>query len=88
MDNHPLQEQRDMAFNYRNVGLGIMGMHDMLIKLGITYGSKESKELIDYIMRRMFRAAVIKSCDLAKEKGAFPKWNQCVLNSTIMKNHF
>lgn len=88
MGNHALKEQRDMAFNYRNVGCGIMGMHDMLIKLGITYGSKESKDFIDSLMSIMFKASVIKSSELAKEKGAFPKYSNKLLSSHIIKNHF
>lgn len=88
MNNHPLKEQKEMAYNYRNVGLGIMGMHDCLIKLGIVYGSEESKTMIDEIMREMFRVSVIKSSELAKEKGRFPKYDDCVLDSEIIQKHF
>lgn len=88
MKNHPLKEQREMAYNYRNIGLGIMGMSDCLIKLGITYGSNESVSLLDDIMNVMFRSAVIASVNLAKEKGAFPKYNSKLLESAIIKNHF
>lgn len=87
-ENHALNEQREMSLNYRNVGLGIMGMWDMLCKLGITYGSCQSKEYIDDLMGFMFRKAVIASNKLAKEKGAFPKYTSNVLNSKIIKNHF
>jgi ribonucleoside-diphosphate reductase alpha chain len=88
LDNHPLVEQREMAYNYRNVGLGIMGLHDALIKLGITYGSTESKGKIENIMDIMFRQAVLTSNKLAKEKGAFPKYSDKVLESEIIKYHF
>lgn len=88
MNNHPLKEQRDMAFNYRNVGLGIMGMHDMLIKLRHTYGSQESISFIDSLMSLMFKTSVISSSNLAKEKGRFPKYKDIVLQSKIIKNHF
>ena len=88
INNHPLKEQRDMAYNYRNVGLGVMGMHDFLIKLGVIYGSDYSKTVIDNVMDLMFRTAVIKSSELAKEKGSFPKWTDKVLSSHIIKNHF
>lgn len=88
MNNHPLKEQKEMAYNYRNIGLGIMGMHDCLIKLGIIYGSEESKTMIDEIMREMFRVSVVKSSNLAEEKGRFPKYNDCVLDSEIIQNHF
>lgn len=88
MNNHALEEQRRMAENYRNVGCGIMGMHDMLIKLGYVYGSEESKEYLDSLMDLMFRTAVIKSAELAKEKGAFPKYSSKVLESKIIRKHF
>lgn len=88
MNNHPLKEQREMAYNYRNVGLGIMGLADCLIKLGITYGSKKSIEAMDDIMNTMFKSAVIASVNLAKDKGVFPKYNSKLLESTIITNHF
>lgn len=88
MKNHPLKEQRDMAYNYRNVGLGIMGMHDFLIKLGITYGSEDSKVTIDNVMDLMFRTAFITSSNLARIKGAFPNYTHKVLSSHIVKKHF
>lgn len=88
MKNHPLPEQREMAYNYRNVGLGIMGLHDCLIKMGMTYGDEYSKDFISKLMEIMFRTAVIKSSKLAKEKGKFPKYNDSVLESEIILNHF
>ena len=88
MENHALKEQKDMAYNYRNVGLGLMGEHDLLIKMGITYGSEYSKKFIDSLMDLMFRTAVIKSSELAKEKGAFLKYSNKVLSSHIIKKHF
>lgn len=86
--NHPLPEQRDIATNYRNIGLGIMGMHDCLIKLGIIYGSIKSKRVMEDIMSCMFRTAVLKSSDLAVQKGAFPLYDECVLDSEIITSHF
>ena len=61
MENHALTEQKNMARNYRNIGLGIMGLHDFLIKLGIVYGSEESRKIINRVMNVMFRTAVIAS---------------------------
>ena len=88
INNHALPKQKEMAEKYRNIGLGTMGMHDMFIKLGITYGSKESIEFIDSLMDLMFRTSVIKSSELAKEKGVFPNYNANLLKSHIIKNHF
>ena len=87
-DNHALPEQKEMSLNYRNVGLGIMGMWDMLCKLNIQYGSEESLNFINALMGFMFRRAVIASSHLAKEKSTFPKYTSNVLKSKIIKNHF
>lgn len=88
LDNHALPEQREMARKYRNVGNGIMGVHDALIKLGITYGSKESIDFVDDVMNFMFKTSVIASSKLAKRLGTFPEYSSKVLESTIIKNHF
>ena len=88
INNHPLKEQQEMAYNYRNIGLGIMGLHDTLIQLGMSYGSEESKQFVDSVCGFMFRRAVIASSKLAKEKGTFPKYNSNVLKSSIIKKHF
>ena len=87
-DNHALPEQKEMSLNYRNIGLGTMGMWDMLCKLKLKYGSQESKDFINMLFGYMFRRAVIASSSLAKEKGAFPKYDSNVLKSTIIKRHF
>ena len=88
MKNHPLKEQQEMARNFRNVGLGLMGMHDMFIKLGYTYGDKQSVEFTDSLADLMFRTAVIASSELADKKGAFPKYDSRVLSSEIIRKHF
>ena len=88
MKNHPLKEQQEMAINFRNVGLGLMGMHDMFIKLGYTYGDKQSIEFADSLADLMFRTAVIASSELAEKKGAFPKYDSRVLSSEIIRKHF
>lgn len=87
-DRHALPEQREKVLNYRNLGIGVMGMYDMLCKLNITYGSKESITFMDYVMGFMFETAVIASSHLAKEKGTFPKYTSNLLKSTIIKKHF
>jgi len=88
LQNHALTEQREMSYNYRNVGLGICGLYDCFVKLGITYGSEDSVNLANRIMYLMFRAAVITSNALAAQKGSFPKYSDEVWNSRIIANHF
>ena len=82
--NHPLKEQAEMAKNYRNIGLGIMGLHDALIKMGYTYGSDHSLNIIHDIMYTMFDEAVKTSAFLAAKKGTFPAYNENVLKSEIL----
>lgn len=72
---HPLQEQKDSVGEWRQIGLGIFGLADMLIKMGLTYGSKESIELCDSIGFTMANRATETSARLAKYCGAFPKCN-------------
>ena len=84
--NHPLKEQAEMAKNYRNIGLGIMGLHDVLIKMGYTYGSDHSLNIIHDIMYTMFDEAVKTSANLAAKKGTFPAYNENVLKSEILNS--
>lgn len=62
---HPLHEQRDAIRYYRQIGLGITGLADMLIKMGIMYGSKEACQLISEIYRVIINQSVIASVDYA-----------------------
>lgn len=73
---HPLQEQRDSVRDWRQIGLGIFGLADLLIKLGIRYGSPESLELCDNIGFLMAHQAIRTSSNLAKATFAYPKFNE------------
>ncbi|MCS6874183.1 MAG: adenosylcobalamin-dependent ribonucleoside-diphosphate reductase [Pyrinomonadaceae bacterium] len=67
----PLPEITDVVRRTRPIGLGIMGFADLLIKLGITYGSDESIHAMDKIMGFIRHAAWQASFNLGKEKGVF-----------------
>ena len=72
---HPLQEQRDSVRDWRQIGCGIMGLADMLIKMGITYGSQEAIDLCDKIAKCLLNTSVLTSAMLAKENGTFPNYD-------------
>lgn len=72
---HPLQEQRNSVRDWRQIGLGIMGLADMLIKLGVKYGSAESLSLCDDLGRMMAETALLQSSKLASKHKPFPKCN-------------
>lgn len=76
MELHPLEQQREMSRELRQIGLGIMGLADMFIKLGIKYGSQESISLIHKVGHTMINEALRQSALLAKEYGTFPRYKK------------
>lgn len=84
---HPLEVQRDSVRDWRQIGLGIMGLADMLIKLGITYGSQESLDICDDIGWNLANKALSTSMDIAKIKGEYPMFSDKVWESDFYKNH-
>lgn len=71
---HPLKEQRESVYDWRQIGLGIFGLADLLIKLGIKYGSPEAIDLCDMIGHTMADTAIKTSAMLAKENGVYPRY--------------
>ncbi|WP_411953426.1 LAGLIDADG family homing endonuclease [Alkalibacillus sp. S2W] len=67
-----LDKNREQALGERRVGLGVMGLHDLLIYCETAYGSQEGNELVDQIFETIATTAYRTSIDLAKEKGSFP----------------
>ena len=84
LELHPLKEQKESARQYRQIGLGVMGIADMLIKLNIRYGSKKSIDLCEKIAKIMLNSAVKQSALLAKELGSYEKYNK----DAIFKSDF
>lgn len=88
LELHPLQEQRESVGLWRQIGLGIFGLADMLIKLGITYGSKEALDICDMIGEIMAFEAIKSSVALAKHFGEYPMFNkEAVVSSMFFKHH-
>jgi len=69
----PLKEIDDVVKRTRPVGLGIMGFADLCLKLGITYGSDESLDLMEKVMGFIRREAWMESLRLGAQKGTFPE---------------
>lgn len=72
---HPLQEQRDSVRDWRQIGLGIMGLADMLIKMGYKYGDADSLEFCEMISLEMLNETVITSSEIASTNGTFKNYN-------------
>ena len=83
---HPLQEQRDSVNQWRQIGLGIMGLADMLIKMGIEYGSKTSLRLCERISSSMLSGAVVESANLAGKDGTYSGYDFDEVSGTGIYN--
>ena len=85
---HPLKEQRESVRDWRQIGLGIFGLADLLIKMGIKYGSEKSIDLCDMIGHAMADEALKTSAELAKETTSYPKYNSnAILSSAFMSKN-
>ena len=72
----PLEPQRQEAEAKRRIGLGMTGLADALMMIGLRYGSQKSAERAGEWARTISRAAYITSARLAREKGAFPLFDR------------
>ena len=71
---YPVQEIRDVTLGNRKIGLGIMGLADALVLLGLRYDSQEAVDFAGRLMGFIQEAAHAASGDLAEERGSFPNW--------------
>ena len=80
-------ENRSQQMSERRVGMGTLGLAEMLIKLGIRYGSQHSTEFIDKLYQFIAVTAYETSVELAREKGSFSNFQaDKFLQSGFMKN--
>lgn len=82
---HPLKEQQDSVKDWRQIGLGIFGLADALIKMELTYGSKQTIDFIHFMGSQLINSAIEESAMLAKEFGPYPKYDNRVLDSDFFK---
>ena len=68
----PLPQQAEEARAKRRIGLGVTGLADALLMLGLRYGSEAAAIQTELWMKAIARAAYLGSVELAREKGAFP----------------
>lgn len=85
VNEYPLAEIRDNCTNVRRIGLGIMGLHDMLIKMGYRYSSEGAKTFVSMLMQFIKEEAYLASTELAAEKGAFPAYSDEFIESGFVK---
>ena len=85
---HPLEEQRKSVSEWRQIGLGIMGLADMLIKLELPYDSEEARDLCGNIAHAMADQALFMSSQIAKwKKAPYEKYDLRVMSTPYFKAH-
>ena len=83
---HPLEEQRKSVSEWRQIGLGIMGLADMLVKLEIPYDSEEARDLCGNIAHAMANQALFMSSNIAKwKKAPYEKYDLRVMSTPYFK---
>jgi ribonucleotide reductase alpha subunit len=86
VNNYPLPEIADTCSQIRQIGLGLMGLHDTLLMMGLRYNSDSGLEFVDKLMGFIKNSAYNTSIDLGVEKGAFPAFNaDAYLKGTFIK---
>lgn len=84
LELHPLEEQRNSVRDWRQIGLGMMGLADCLIKLGMVYGSSEANALCDDIAKVLFNESIIASESRSYNFGNYPMFDKHAVNSSPM----
>lgn len=74
----PVERVDNMFKNNRRIGLGIMGLADMLFLKKLPYNSDEGRALASEVVSFIQRTAIDYSCELGKEKGSFPNFEKSV----------
>jgi ribonucleoside-diphosphate reductase alpha chain len=75
VNNYPLPEIAAKVSQLRRIGLGVTGLHHMLLELGLKYNAPSGLEFVDDLMKRIKNWSYEASSDIAAEKGSFPAFD-------------
>ena len=76
-----LEDNRSMSMKLRRLGLGIMGLADALIKMGLRYDAPEGRAAVETMINELRERATLASQELAQERGAFPMFDESSLET-------
>lgn len=85
VNHYPFQKIKDNCETVRRIGLGVMGLHTLLLNLGMKYSSPEAQIFSDRLFSFIKHAAYGTSVKLAIEKGPFPAFDEKMIESGFMK---
>lgn len=83
---YPIPQIEEATKKTRKIGLGVMGVHDALLMLGLAYDSDEGRDWCGHTMRLITETAVDESHRLAGERGAFPGWEGSIWKDYPTRN--
>ncbi|HWQ63473.1 MAG TPA: adenosylcobalamin-dependent ribonucleoside-diphosphate reductase [Methanospirillum sp.] len=83
---YPIPQIAEATLKTRKIGLGVMGVHDALLRLGIAYDSPEGRSWCEQIMEKLTRTAVDESRILASSLGPFPAWDGSIWKEYQVRN--
>lgn len=86
INHYPLPQIKENCETVRRIGLGVMGLHSMLLELGMNYDSEQSFAFVDKLFNTLKNTAYDASINLAIEKGPFPAYNEEFLDSGFAKS--
>jgi len=86
-DRHALKEQREHVTQWREIGLGVMGLADLALGMGMAYGSPEFIDLLDDIMKLMANAAAQASAMRAQHYGSFERYDYDLISKSVFFKH-
>jgi len=75
INTYPLPMNKEVGHRSRRIGMGIMGLHYLLIKLGYRYGDSACLEFLERLMSTIRNEAYMASVEIAKERGSFPAFD-------------
>jgi ribonucleoside-diphosphate reductase alpha chain len=85
LELHPLEEQRNSVRDWRQIGLGIMGFADMLLKMRCQYDSSRALDIIEIIGKTLVNTGLEESALLAMDTESFPECDlRLILASTFI----
>lgn len=85
VNHYPLPEIKENCENVRRIGMGVMGLHTMLLEMGMKYDSDEAFQFVDQLFGTIKNTAYDSSVNLAIEKGPFPAYDPKFLDSGFAK---
>lgn len=85
VNHYPIPETREMSMKERRIGLGVMGLHTMLLGMEIKY--TEGYKFVDKLMNYMMHSAYSESQAIAEEKSAFPLYDKRMHSSGFFVDH-